>query len=229
MLCTMMNSHPRILCHHEVFNPEGIRVALHLRPTDFSLGTMEEREADPVAFLDRIWSRCGAFPCVGFKFTHRQNARVFPVLLGDPDIAKIVLTRRNRLKAFVSSLIAEQLNEWEVYRQADLSRQRPRVAVDVDAFLDRVAFDDAYYTEIHGRLLATAQVFEEVAYEDLFDPAVHHRLVEFLGQRPTSTGLRIESVKQNATDLRQLVSNFEEVARRLNGTRFANDPYSVEN
>ena len=28
LLCTLLNSHPEILCHHEVFNPQGIFTAL---------------------------------------------------------------------------------------------------------------------------------------------------------------------------------------------------------
>ena len=31
MLCTLLGSHPEILCHHEVFNPSGIFYALYYR------------------------------------------------------------------------------------------------------------------------------------------------------------------------------------------------------
>ena len=47
MLCRMLDSHPAILCHHEIYNPKGIRLAVTLRETDFTLGTMAERERDP--------------------------------------------------------------------------------------------------------------------------------------------------------------------------------------
>ena len=67
MLCTMLDSHPSILCHHEVYNPKGIRLALSRRNTDFTLGTITERECAPEQFLERIWSEDRGYSCVGFK------------------------------------------------------------------------------------------------------------------------------------------------------------------
>src|SRR6202051_4647549 len=77
MLCTMLDSHPSILCHHEIFNPKGIRLALRLRDTDFALGTVAQREQDPRRFLEQVWTTRLGYPCVGFKFTHRQNELIF--------------------------------------------------------------------------------------------------------------------------------------------------------
>ena len=37
MLCTLLDSHPAILCHHELFNPRGIFYALGLRGAGFAL------------------------------------------------------------------------------------------------------------------------------------------------------------------------------------------------
>ena len=81
-------------------------------------------ERDPEGFLERLWTHRLDFPCVGFKFTHRQQEAIYHGLLGDPAIAKIVLRRDNRLKTYVSHRISEALSEWEVYREADLIRER---------------------------------------------------------------------------------------------------------
>ena len=51
MLCTMLNAHPEILCHHEIFNPAGIHYALDHRDGQFELGSMAERDRYPTAFL----------------------------------------------------------------------------------------------------------------------------------------------------------------------------------
>ena len=40
MLCTLLGSHPDVLCHHELFNPTGVYYALELRDTPFDLGTI---------------------------------------------------------------------------------------------------------------------------------------------------------------------------------------------
>src|SRR5438105_14018860 len=87
MLCAMLGSHPSILCHHEIFNPKGVRLALALRDTGFTLGTVTEREQDPLEFLERIWRNPCDKHCIGFKLTHRQNELVYRKLLSDNSIA----------------------------------------------------------------------------------------------------------------------------------------------
>jgi hypothetical protein len=220
MLCTMLGSHPSILCHHEVFNPAGIRLALQLRETDFTLGTVGQREQDPEAFLERVWTTRLGFPCVGFKLTHRQNEAVFRHLLADHTVAKIVLRRQNRLKTYVSHQVSETIAEWEVYRPADLIRDRPRVRVEPRRFLERVAFDDGYYNEILDAVEGQGHAWIEVFYETLFSVDEQNTIVRFLGLNPTSTGLEIGSVKQNSHDLRDLVENYDELSRFFEGTPF---------
>jgi hypothetical protein len=220
MLCTMLGSHPSILCHHEIFNPKGIRLALQLRETGFVLGTVEERGQDPEAFLERVWTTRLGFPCVGFKLTHRQDERVFCHVLSDATVAKIVLRRRNRLKTYVSHRISETLGEWEVYRPQDLIRERPRIRVEPRAFLERVAFDEAYYDEIGSTIDARGQAQIEVWYERLFSADVQDSILEFLGLGPAAGGMIIGSVKQNSRHLEDLVENYEELLRVFAGTPF---------
>jgi LPS sulfotransferase NodH len=228
MLCTQLGSHPSILCHHELFNPKGIRVALELRDRGVELGTMAERDAEPLAFLERMWRRFPGSPCVGFKFTHRQNEEVYPHLLADRGLRKILLRRRNRLKTYVSSLIAERLGEWEVYRRADLTAERPRVTVDLDRFYERTAFDRAYYAEIESTLEASGQTWADATYETLEERQEQNRLLRFLEQQPTGRPLRARSIKQSSRDLRDLVANFAALSRELAGTEFEEELYALD-
>jgi hypothetical protein len=220
MLCTMLGSHQAILCHHEIFNPKGIRLALALRETGFTLGTLEERQRSPLEFLERIWAASLGRACVGFKLTHRQNEHVFRALISDPTVSKIVLHRRNRLKTYVSHRISEAIAEWEVYREEDLIRDRPRVRVEPERFLERVAYDEEYYREIRQAALRDPGVYLDVAYESLFAVEEQNRILEFLGQRAVWTGLQIGSVKQNSSNLKDLVENFDELTRFFSGTPF---------
>ena len=229
MLCTMLGSHSSILCHHEVFNPKGIRVALPLRDTDFSLGTVEERRAAPEAFLERIWTRNLGFPSVGFKFTYRQDEAIYRRLLADDTIAKIVLRRQNRMKAYVSHRISETLDEWEVYSERNLMHDRPRVSVDPGRFLERVAFDEAYYREIQQAVTSGGHSWIEVRYERLSSLAEQNAILGFLGVEPTSEGLKPRSIKQNSSHLRDLVVNFEELVRYFAGTEFEAELHAVSN
>ena len=220
MLCAMLGSHPSILCHHEIFNPKGIRLALPLRDTDFTLGTVTERERDPLEFLSRIWLNDLGKPCVGFKLTHRQNEPVYRQLLSDNSIAKLILRRQNRLKIYVSRRISESLGEWEVYRHEDLARDRPRINVDVAQLFDDAAFDDAYYAEIHNAIAKSNHRSMELAYEDLQAAGVQNQIQQFLGVEPLPHGLQIRSVKQNSDYLPDLIINYDEVKQSLKGTEF---------
>jgi len=220
MLCTMLDSHPSIRCHHEIYNPKGIRLAVPLRETGFTLGSVAERDRDPEAFLERIWSGQPGVVCVGFKFTHRQNETIYRRLLSDRGIAKIVLRRKNRMKTYVSQQLSETLSEWEVYRQQDLARERPRIEIDPRAFLERVAFDAAYYAEIRKAMNGGGHAWIEVMYEDLFAPEVQRTIVQFLGLNPAADGLKIRSVKQNSRNLRDLIANYEELCRYFAATEF---------
>lgn len=219
----MLDSYPSILCHHEIYNPKGIRLAVALRETDFTLGTMAERERDPEAFLERIWFRPDDIETVGFKFSHRQNLTVYHHLLTDPGIAKIILRRRNRMKIYVSQKISEALCEWEVYQQADLLKDRPRVTVDPQLFLERVTFDENYYAEVQEAMRSVGQSWIDVYYEDLFSSEAPRRIVEFLGLDADAGELSIGSVKQNSRDLRDLVENYDELCRYFEGTEYAQE------
>ena len=220
MLCTMLDSHPSILCHHEIFNPKGIRLALRLRDTEFTLGTVALREQDPRRFLEQVWATRLGYPCVGFKFTHRQNELVFRHLLADSTVAKVVLRRQNRMKKYVSYRISEALAEWEVYRPQDLVRDRPTIRVDPEQFLERVAFDDAYYNEIRGAVEAGGHPWIEISYESLFSVDEQNTVLEFLGLMPCATGLEIRSIKQNSSDLRNLIENYDALLRYFEGPQF---------
>ena len=80
--------------------------------------------------------------------THRQNETVLDAVLRDAAVRKIVLRRQNRVRTFVSQRISEELDQWEVYREADLASDRPRVHVDVAALRESIADNEAYYDEI---------------------------------------------------------------------------------
>src|SRR5687767_1531082 len=138
LLCTLLGSHRDVLCHHELFNPDGIFYALPLRHKGFSLGSIAEREAAPLAFLSRVWEQSLGKPCVGFKMTRGQHSRVLDAVLADSNVRVIVLRRANRIKTFVSEMRAEASRRWEVYDPAEVDPSRPRVRVDLrvlDAYI----------------------------------------------------------------------------------------------
>jgi LPS sulfotransferase NodH len=217
LLCTLLDSHPAILCHHELFNPRGIFQALSRRGKGFDLGTLAERDEDPKAFLDRVWREACGNPCVGFKMTHGQAEATLQHVLADRGVRKIVLHRRNRVKTWVSERVAEHLDQWEVYDQGELAPARPRLEIDVRDLREHVARNEAFYERVEDSLMETGQDFLRIFYEDLWIPAQRARLQGFLGVPPADTDLEPRSVKQNPRDLRDVLANFDELAEALRG------------
>jgi hypothetical protein len=114
-LCSLLNSHPRILCHHGLFNPGGIHYALDHRDGEPDFGTVEERDRDPQRFLEKVWSYDGGKRAIGFKFNSGEHPVAADTVARDVGVRKVLLRRRNRIKTYVSEQIAESTGEWESY------------------------------------------------------------------------------------------------------------------
>lgn len=222
-LCTLLDSHPRVLCHHELFNPEAIHLSRRLAarleswvPGSLELGSLEGRERDPAALLDRVWRAHLGHQCVGFKLNLGQEPRAFDQVLSDPGARKIVLRRRNRVRTFVSEAIAERTGGWESYQGSPRRPDPPPLPVAVSELRAHAERNAAYYAALERRLVAAGRPWIEVVYERLEDPAERERILAFLGVpgAPLVAGTR----RQHAQPLRELIANFEELRERLRGS-----------
>jgi LPS sulfotransferase NodH len=222
LLCTMLDSHPRVLCHHEIFNPRFVRYALTLREGDFDLGPLEERDRDPLAYLERVWRSPGSHDLVGFKMTRGQEGDVMDAVLDDPGVKKITLRRENRIRTYVSEQIAERLDQWEVYDERDLAGPRPRIEVDCGDLARHVSLNEGFYAMISSRLQRSRQDGLEVHYERLFDSGEQHRILDYLGVEAAS-GLVAHSVRQNSEHLSDLIANYDQLRDALAGSDLALD------
>ena len=218
-LCTLLDSHPRVLCHHEIFNPEAIHLsrglAARLDSSSLGLGTLEERERNPAALLDRAWRAHLGHQCVGFKLNLGQEPRVFDHVLSDPAARKIVLRRRNRVRTFVSEAIAQRTGDWESYAGLPLP-DPPRLIVAAAELRAHAERNRAYYAGLERRLVAAGRPWIEVAYERLEQSAERERILAFLGvpSAPLVAGTR----RQHPQPLRELIANFEELRAELRGS-----------
>lgn len=210
LLCTLLQSHPDVLCHHEIFNPDGIFTALPLRATDFNFGSMAERDADPLAFLERVWRNGQDHKSVGFKMTHRQQVHVFNKVCADPDIHKIVLKRRGALKTYVSYLLAERSGIWEDYRDIDAVTPPEPVAVDYKKLKAAIDFNEQYYANLEAIIRGPRT---DVTYEKLFNADTQQRLLNELGL--SHHALKAGSRRQNPQPLSELIGNRERLAKQL--------------
>lgn len=223
-LCSLLDSHPQILCHHELFNLDGIRYALSRRSDDFSLGSLAERDRDPVGFVHRVWRRPEGARAVGFKLARRHPEFVFRDVIADPGVRKLLLRRRNRLKTHVSELVAQEELQWTHYGRHPDELPRLQVTVDLDDFRAFALEYDAFYDRITRALVAGGEPWLELDYERLFLPETLAQILAYLGFLAADlVGLRGATPKRNSDDLDQVIRNYDEVARALAGTPYEAD------
>lgn len=226
-MCSTLNSHPEILCHHEIFNPEGMHYALDHRGGDLDLGTLSEREREPLVVLERLWREGFGKRAVGFKLNRGQSPAAFDAVLADARVRKLILTRRNKVKTYVSELVALRTGRWESYGRPARPAPPVRVEVDAHSLYEHIALNESYYARLRGSLEASGQRYLSCAYEDLRSDEEWSRIIEFIGVKP-GAGLRAGTSKQNPSDLRDLVSNFAELEAALHGTGLESSLRSLE-
>lgn len=224
LLCTLIDSHPGALCHHELFNPQGIFTALDLRDIATPLHDIAARERDPVAYLAQVWRYARGHTCVGFKMTPDQHPEILRTVLEDAGIAKIVLRRNNPLRALVSERIASITGQWEAYAgeaggQDIDPADRPRVHVERDELDRHVRQMDAFYDSLITTMQRSSQRWLELRYESLFDADEQRRLCDFLGLSPRP--LQARSIRQNPEPLERLLDNADALRRSLASTPLA--------
>jgi LPS sulfotransferase NodH len=222
-LCSLLNSHPQVLCHHEVFNASGIFCSLDLRSrASYYFGTLAERDRDPLGFLERLWRKSFGRPLVGFKLNRGQNRAAFEAVLADPEVQKIVLSRRNRIRTFVSEMTAQLTGEWESYPGIRPPGARPKVPVPPAGLWRFVEHNRTYYDDAAQRLERSGQTALDLCYEELFQPGTVRRILEFLDADPTAE-LQGATRRQSPACLRDLIANFDELAAALQGTELEGD------
>jgi len=223
LLCGLLNSHPEVLCHHGLFNSEGIHYALDHRDGSFDFGSMTDRDRDPAGFLDRVWSTDLSCRAVGFKINRAEHAAASALVMSDAGVRKVLLRRRNRIKTYVSALIAERSRTWESYGSTAFHPPTERVSVDATALKEYAAMVAEYYSSVEQALSASGQDYFCIDYECLSSPAEIGRLLKFLdvscaGPGLSRIALTAPGFKRNPADLRDIVTNFDQLSAELRGS-----------
>ena len=221
-LCTLLDSHPAILCHHELFNPDGVHLARSLRDTSFNLGTLDFQREQPLELLRRAWAETLGHSHVGFKINIGQSPEVFSAVMDDLSVAKLLVSRKNRIRSYISECIAEDSGQWESYPE---SRPLPRsvpIRVDVRALEAHAARNFKYLAEIRAQLARRHQKAFEISYESIGHEEAHRNILRYLGADP-DIPLEGQTRRMNPEPLRELIANYDDLADDLAGTELFSD------
>ena len=213
LLCGLLNAHPDVLCHHGVFNPDGIHYAHD--ESDF-VRDISDRDADPLRFVERIWAAAARRRAVGFKMNRGENGVAVDALLRDLAVRKILLKRRNRVRAYVSETIAKMTGLWESYGAPDRA-SIPAIRVDPVELRRHAALNARYYAALESVLAATGQAWLETEYESLANRYEIARILSYLDVSDV-TVLDAQTFKRGPADLQEVVANLAELEWALRGS-----------
>lgn len=202
-----LNNFADINCLGEVYNPTFIG---HHNTFEMYGYDMDKREADPLGLLETIIAKAEALP--GFRLFHDHDDRVVERVLPDPRIAKVILTR-NPLDSYVSRKIASATGQW---RLTDMKHAKTaQIRFDTEEFGELLDALLPFQDRLRRGLQKTGQVAFHVRYEDINDAEVLNGLAAFLGSEARVDAASSKLKRQNPSDLREKVENYDEMVAAL--------------
>jgi LPS sulfotransferase NodH len=216
----LLDSHPEIRCHGEVF---GGNLSTLAEPDSPAMEEAEAaRAASPARFMQEWVFAAGTHRAVGFKVLYEQMFERWPglveALAADRSIRIVHLVRRNGLKRFMSEyFVGTVTHKHSVLRDEPLPDIQP-VSIHVPSLLENLQFLE--HRKAQTRKMFEAHPWHEIAYEDSAEddsPALD-ALLDFLQvpRAPLTVGTR----KILPEELSHLLANLDEVTTALRGTPF---------
>lgn len=216
----LLDSHPGIRCHGEVF---GENLSTLAAPGSKAFEEAQaERAAGPAHFMQSRVFDAGENRAVGFKVLYEQLLErwpgLFEALAADRTIRIVHLVRRNGLKRFMSEyFVGTVTHRHSVLRHEPLPDIQP-VTIHVPSLLENLHFLERRKALV--REMFAEHPWHEIGYEDSMDddsPALD-ALLDFL-QVPRAL-LTVGTRKILPDDLPSLISNLDEVRAALQSTPF---------
>ncbi len=202
-----LNAIPGLTCHGEAFNPYFIGGE---GKTELLGVTLSERNSDPAQLLKAMRDKTPGMS--GFRYFHNHDPRVFDLVVDDPGVAKIILTR-NQLESYISWKIAKESDQWWLANTKHLKSVQP--TFDLTEFSARLDELQAYQKTLLNRLQISGQAAYYIDYEDVLDLKVLNGLAAFLGVEGQLSELVFQFKKQNPEPLIEKVANPDQMAAGL--------------
>jgi hypothetical protein len=230
MLVHLLRSHPDIISHDEVFSPgplggiTGTYLIKRRQEPDFAKRTAAVRDRDPIKFLYKIVLDLQGKKAVCFKLKHDEL--ILPEykvlrdeIVNDRDFRIIHLRRENLLRRYLSHYIANHVTRvtWAIHGQTVPEMQ----SVVLDPHECQKDFETVLAREQEFAELFAQHPGFSISYEEMITPGSEQvqSLLDFIGvpRRELTTTTQ----KLGCNDLRQVISNFEDLR-----SHFAHSPFS---
>ncbi len=208
---TSLNQLADVEVFGEAFNPVFVG---HQKQKDLLGFDLKTRERAPLKLI-KTFSRIDN-AIAGFRFFHDHDPRVLEHCLADHRCAKIVLSR-DPLDSFVSLQIARKTGQWKLTDGKSRKFAKiPFIAEEYDAFCTE---RDAFQDKIQSALQRSGQTAFQITYGDLADVDVLNGIALFLGSKEKMNAPSRTLKRQNPTELRDKIINYDEMRTVLNRAR----------
>ncbi len=153
-----------------------------------------------------------------------HNKRAEDFILKNKNIKKIILSRENKIKTFVSLKIAEKTKCFSVIKNSNNKynhTHREKIHITYEELEKFIKSNESYYEIINQYLTKSRQNYFSITYEDFAlteGNLVKEELLKFLNVDPNPNLIRPRHIKQNPDDLSELIENFDEIKVRVEGT-----------
>ena len=237
LIRTAINSHPRVLCLGEMFNPDsrnarniqknGIQKMLSEDEMRYSrylskglgrrISDMFVRNRVVANYLDWLYAQEG-YSAVGFKFmySHLKKYPSVATYIKNKNIHVIHVVRKNVLRTFLSYVTKEARK----VAHSELQVEQVRVELPTDtliAKLDQLSNDSNAWK----KLFEASAPYLEVGYENFVNDRSNEssRIMKFLG---LDENFELESrlVKLNTASLHEIITNYADIQECLKGTAY---------
>ena len=182
-LAGLLDSHPRIVCHDELFHVTEAKASRSCRlPPDLAVDR-ERRHADPLGWLDAVVDASAAAApearAIGFKLMITDRPRVLEHVLLESRLKLVLLTRANRLAQYASARIAARTGRY--YASDPGSDVATKLAFDREDFLAFVERQALAFDLVLRLVRDEARLFV-TEYTAVGTAAANAALLAFLGQ-----------------------------------------------
>lgn len=229
----MLNSHPRVRVHSELFLQNGKG-----RPQwggakdvvfwDEFLGEMRRGKPDCdltdtlQRYLDALFAERPGVDAIGFKLMYGQAGawpQLVELLQGRYRARVMHLIRRNVLDIVISKTLAAERDAYHARRGDQVARATIRL--DPGSLPQRLQWELDQIEKIRRHWSAGPCAYQEVFYEELGrNPSAFDALLTFLDVHADSSGLASSLQIMNPAAQSEVVENYAEVRVALEGTPY---------
>jgi len=216
-LMTLINSHPKVRCEGEIFNPYGI-VGAGWVNRDAS--ELLRRDTAPKVYLDEFfgWKSFDGALAIGAKWMIGHHPEIIEYVREHTDIRIINVHRENKLAQTASHLKAIQTNQWATRDETKIDRQ----LIDVGPRkLAQSAREKVTYDYLFSQWVQSIEnPVMTIEYCDMLKPGFNNNLCCFLGV-PMTNQMASPLVKQGYNDILSRFVKREAIAKYFTQTGYS--------